>query len=220
MKFSNCPHPVEILLGLLSSILAFAAFLAALRSIDVSKQSLQTSQEALQVGQKAYLNIRNVRLAVTEPVRSKVQLSPGQHELALKYRFTLENLGNTPALINKNSEGFITQLKYPDQWDKPNAVWDNRPGVIGPHSSVEVEAGTEAGLSGSGYEHYLRQLKILPKKTSQEQVIFERNQIYGENTLKYQDIFGKQHYLHWCWTENMMSPYVYADDCTEEKHRN
>jgi hypothetical protein len=85
-KVADRPHPITVLLGLVSPAIAVVALLVAFLS-------LWTSQRSMKVGQRAYLTYQ---VAVTNG-NEVVEALRADKDFFLAYEITVTNRGNTPA---------------------------------------------------------------------------------------------------------------------------
>jgi hypothetical protein len=92
LKTADRPHRITILLGLLSPALALV-------SLGVSFYVFHDSQRSMKVGQRAYLSF-----AIDEMSLDRTDCVDKKTSCAFHYRLKIENLGNTPAYIEKVAE--------------------------------------------------------------------------------------------------------------------
>jgi hypothetical protein len=85
-RVADKPHPITILIGLISPALAITATI-------ISVLSLRTSQESLRIGQRAYLSFQ-IRKAEAKPEQKE-----GTHVVHFSPTLSIKNLGNTPATV-------------------------------------------------------------------------------------------------------------------------
>lgn len=87
IKTADRPHPITILLGVLSPMLAIVA-------LFISFDALKTSRSAMEIGQRAYLTPVITRLYP----KPNPNFQEGGIEL-LEVGLTIQNVGNTPAFL-------------------------------------------------------------------------------------------------------------------------
>jgi hypothetical protein len=87
------PHPLSIVTGLVGPLVAIVAMALSYASYRVSNESLRTSQASLEIGQRAYLSVSDTTAMFS------VDSGTDHPWIHTRYRFTVQNLGNTPAHI-------------------------------------------------------------------------------------------------------------------------
>jgi len=209
------PHPITIMIGLLSPILSLVALGLSLQGLKVSQRAAINNEAATRLSQRAYLSIEHgtIELKIM-PRAGKVFWDKSLILVTVTLR--VSNTGNTPGQVKNIKLNYV----YPHGWNPYARGVQATFKEIPPKQSL---GWTEAWLitlsqeQQSAFEKQEQFLRKNPQLTAAH--IHDLTSFHPRSFLKilgdlvYEDTFGNEHHQKWCWNEPPLGQEPYAWNC-------
>lgn len=193
-RTADRPHRLTLVMGGLSSLLAFFAFI-------ISVQSLRTSQRSLKIGTRAYVSVLAGDMQFFDyGVVQQSSDNSGHCVVRMDLSATIQNAGNSPA----SPGSFEAKYRLPKGWSEAPA-WDKQNlgsasiGMIGPKSTLKWDYTHLFELTPDTYDAF----RNLPGKQF----------IYMDAEVDFKDVFDETSTVKWCWVAATNEKNTQTTDC-------